>query len=158
MYTLSTLNTLFITASNNSISIEINKACTFIFAEYKNTMAKIEIRSSTTAKDNKKIFKFEFILSLNIINIPMAKAISVDMATPTPGRYLVFLFIIINMIAGTITPPSEAITGKDAFLKLDKEPSNISFLISKPTYKKKIAIKKSFTISCKLKLPIILVW
>ena len=57
MYTLSTLNTLFITASNNSISIEINKACTFIFAEYKNTMAKIEIKSSTTAKDNKKIFK-----------------------------------------------------------------------------------------------------
>ena len=84
MYTLSTLNTLFITASNNSISIEINKACTFIFAEYKNTMAKIEIRSSTTAKDNKKIFKFEFILSLNIINIPMAKAISVDMATSKP--------------------------------------------------------------------------
>ena len=117
-------------------------------------MAKIEIKSSTTANDSRNIFRFEFSLDLNIIKIPIAKAISVDMATPTPGKYSVFLFITIKIIAGTITPPKEAITGKDAFLKLDNDPSNISFFISNPTYKKNIAIIKSFMIICKLKLPI----
>ena len=68
-----------------------------------------------------------------------------------------FLLIIIKIIAGTITPPKDAITGKDAFLKLDKDPSKISFFISNPTYKKNIAIRKSFTIACKLNLPIILI-
>ena len=57
-----------------------------------------------------------------------------------------------------LTRTKEAITGKDAFLKLDNDPSNISFFISNPTYKKNIAIIKSFMIICKLKLPIRFVW
>ena len=147
-------NILFNPNKTNKIIDDIISAFKFIFAEYKNTMAKIEIKSSTTANDSRNIFRFEFSLDLNIIKIPIAKAISVDMATPTPGKYSVFLFITIKIIAGTITPPKEAITGKDAFLKLDNDPSNTSFFISNPTYKKNIAIIKSFMIICKLKLPI----
>ena len=55
----------------------------------------------------------------------------------------------INIIAGTITPPIEPITGKDAFFIEDKFPNKIFSLISSPTFKKKKNIKKSFINSFK---------
>ena len=58
------------------------------------------------------------------------------------------LFININIKAGTIIPPIDAKTGKEAFLKDDRFPYNISFLISKPATKKNIDIKNSFINIC----------
>lgn len=46
-------------------------------------------------------------------------------------------------MAGTIIPPSAAATGKEAFLIEFNSPIVSSFLISKPTRKKKTAIKPS---------------
>ena len=43
-----------------------------------------------------------------------------------------------------MTPPIEPITGKDAFFIEDKFPYKIFSLISRPTFKKKKNIKKSF--------------
>lgn len=75
----------------------------------------------------------------------MAKAISVDIGMHTPLIYCVFLLNTKKIIAGTMTPPKDAITGKDAFFKEDKEPYITSSFISSPANKKNIAIRKSFT-------------
>ncbi|GAA0092039.1 hypothetical protein ANS017_25030 [Paraclostridium bifermentans] len=78
---------------------------------------------------------------------------SVDIGTPIPIEKSVLALNIKNITAGINTPPIAPIIGKEAFLKLDKCPFNISFFISSPTNKKNIAIKKSFIIICRLKSP-----
>ncbi|GAA0100941.1 hypothetical protein UT300012_16560 [Paraclostridium bifermentans] len=125
----------------------------FILEEYKNPITNIEIKSSTTAKESKNIFKAGFNLFFSIIKIPTAKAISVEIGIPTPASNWVPLLNTINIIAGTITPPNAENIGKEAFLKLDKFPYSNSCFISSPTNKKNIAIKKSFTNICILKWP-----
>lgn len=115
-------------------------------------IAAIDIKSSTTANDNKNILREGFNLFLNNKNKPTAKAISVDIGIQIPFKKGVFLLNIKNIIAGITTPPKDAITGKDAFLKLDRFPYSISCLISSPATKKNIAIKKSFINICKEKL------
>ena len=47
-----------------------------------------------------------------------------------------------NIIAGTIIPPIEPITGKDAFFIEDKFPYKIFSLISSHTFQKKKNIKR----------------
>ncbi|MNY36983.1 hypothetical protein D3C86_1715110 [compost metagenome] len=54
------------------------------------------------------------------------------------------------MRAGKIIPPMAAATGKIAFLTVLSSPTKISFLISIPITKKKIAIKPSLIQCCKL--------
>ena len=51
----------------------------------------------------------------------------------------------LKRIAGTSIPPAAAITGKIAWPKLERSPTCISRFISKPTCKKKMAIKPSLT-------------
>ncbi len=62
--------------------------------------------------------------------------------TPIPLTYDVLLLKIKNIIAGIVTPPIAATIGKDALFTSDKCPLITSILISQPTTKKKIAIKK----------------
>ena len=84
----------------------------------------------------------------NKINIPTANAISVDIGMQNPLKNWLFLFINININAGTITPPIDAKTGKEAFFNDDRLPYNISDFISKPATKKNIDIKNSFINIC----------
>lgn len=77
----------------------------------------------------------------NKINIPTANAISVDIGMQNPLKNWLFLFINININAGTITPPIDAKTGKEAFFNDDRLPYNISDFISKPATKKNIDLK-----------------
>jgi hypothetical protein len=51
----------------------------------------------------------------NIINIPTAKAISVDIGIPIPSENGVPRLINVNIIAGNKTPPIAAIIGNEAF-------------------------------------------
>lgn len=108
----------------------------------------IDIRSSTTAKDNKNTLRAGLNLLENKINIPTANAISVDIGMQNPLKNGLFLFINININAGTITPPIDAKTGKEAFFNDDRLPYNISDFISKPATKKNIDIKNSFINIC----------
>ena len=78
----------------------------------------IDIRSSTTAKDNKNTLRAGLNLLENKINIPTANAISVDIGMQNPLKNWLFLFINININAGTITPPIDAKTGKKLFLMM----------------------------------------
>ena len=48
----------------------------------------------------------------------MEKAISVDMGIQIPFIYSVFKLKYVKIIAGIITPPIDAIIGKEAFLKM----------------------------------------
>ena len=104
----------------------------------------IDIKSSTTAKDNKNTLRAGLNLLENKINIPTANAISVDIGMQNPLKNWLFLFIN----AGTITPPIDAKTGKEAFFNDDRLPYNISDFISKPATKKNIDIKNSFINIC----------
>ncbi len=52
----------------------------------------------------------------------MEKAISVDMGIQIPFIYSVFKLKYVKIIAGIITPPIDAIIGKEAFFKDDKLP------------------------------------
>ena len=63
-----------------------------------------------------------------------------------PLKNWLFLFINININAGTITPPIDA--RKEAFFNDDRLPYNISDFISKPATKKNIDIKNSFINIC----------
>ena len=90
----------------------------------------IDIKSSTTAKDNKNTLRAGLNLLENKINIPTANAISVDIGMQNPLKNWLFLFINININAGTITPPIDAKTGKEAFFNDDRLPYNISDFIS----------------------------
>ena len=90
----------------------------------------------------------ESVLLENKINIPTANAISVDIGIQNPLKNGLFLFMNININAGTITPPMDAKTGKEAFLKDDRLPCNISAFISKPATRKNIDIKNSFINIC----------
>ena len=116
--------------------------------EYTITIKAIDIKSSTTAKDNKNTLSAGLNLLENKINIPTANAISVDIGMQNPLKNGLFLFININIKAGTITPPIDAKTGNEAFLKEDRLPCNISDFISKPATKKKIDIKNSLINIC----------
>ena len=53
----------------------------------------IDIRSSTTAKDNKNTLRAGLNLLENKINIPTANAISVDIGMQNPLKNWLFLFI-----------------------------------------------------------------
>ena len=57
-------------------------------------IANIDIKSSTTARDNKNIFNDGFNLFLNIKNKPTAKAISVEIGIHIPFINGVFLLIV----------------------------------------------------------------
>ena len=111
----------------------------------------MEIKSSTTAKDNKNIFNEGFKYLLNKKYIPIENAMSVEIGIQTPFIYRELKLKYVKIKAGIITPPIDAITGKEAFLKEDKLPYKISSFISKPASKKNIDIKKSLTKLCKLK-------
>ena len=56
----------------------------------------IDIRSSTTAKDNKNTLRAGLNLLENKINIPTANAISVDIGMQNPLKNWLFLFINIT--------------------------------------------------------------
>lgn len=130
------------------IANEIIKYVKFISKEYTRAIKAIDIKSSTTAKDNKNTLSAGLNLLENKINIPTANAISVDIGIQNPLKNGLFLFMNININAGTITPPMDAKTGKEAFLKDDRLPCNISAFISKPATKKNIDIKNSFINIC----------
>lgn len=130
------------------IANEIIKYVKFISKEYKMAIKAIDIKSSTTAKDNKNTLSAGLNLLENKINIPTANAISVDIGIQNPLKNGLFLFMNININAGTITPPMDAKTGKEAFLKDDRLPCNISAFISKPATRKNIDIKNSFINIC----------
>ena len=120
------------------IANEIIKYVKFISKEYTSAIKAIDIKSSTTAKDNKKTLREGLNLLENKINIPTAKAISVDIGIQNPSKNGLSLFINININAGRTIPPIDAKTGKEAFLKEDKLQYNISYFISKPSTKKNI--------------------
>lgn len=127
---------------------EIIKYIKFISKEYTIAIKAIDIKSSTTAKDNKNTLSAGLNLLENKINIPTANAISVDIGIQNPLKKGLFLFINININAGTITPPIDAKTGKEAFLNDDRFPYNISDFISNPATKKNTDIRNSFINIC----------
>ena len=145
---LSTLNNLLAIIKVESIIDEIIKYVKFISKEYTIAIKDIDIKSSTTAKDNKNTLSAGLNLLENKMNIPTVNAISVDIGMQKPLKNGLFLFIAINIKAGTITPPIDAKTGKEAFLKEDRLPYSISYFISKPATKKNIDIRNSFINIC----------
>ncbi|MNR53215.1 hypothetical protein D3C85_1731890 [compost metagenome] len=72
-----------------------------------------------------------------------AKAISVAIGMPQPAAVGWFRLITKYRPAGISMPPKAAITGKLALLMEESSPSNNSRLISRPTSKKKTAIRAS---------------
>ena len=82
----------------------------------------IDIKSSTTAKDNKNTFSAGLNILENKVNTPTTNAISVEIGIQKPFKNGLFLFITIKIKAGINTPPIDATTGKAAFLKDDKLP------------------------------------
>ena len=100
-------------------------------------------KSSTIASAVKKTFKLVGQLLPRMAKTPIAKAISVAIGIPHPCAAGVPPLNIVKIKAGKIIPPSAAKIGNIAFLGWANSPTNNSRLISRPTKKKKVAIKPS---------------
>ncbi|MPM75667.1 hypothetical protein SDC9_122661 [bioreactor metagenome] len=89
---------------------------------------------------------------------PREKAISVAIGIPHPFWLIVPAFKALYKSAGSTMPPKAAIIGSAAFLRDESSPTTISLLISRPTTKKKTAMRASLTqwrrVISILKLPI----
>jgi len=107
-------------------------------------MITIAPKSSMIAIASKKIFNAMGARDPINANIPSAKAMSVAVGIAQPFRFSgVPQFTIAKIIPGTAMPPMAAMIGKIALSKLDNSPAKTSRFISRPTRKKKIAIKPS---------------
>ena len=107
-------------------------------------MAMIPPRSSATAKAARNIFNPIGTLLLKTERTPREKAISVAIGMAIP------LCIAgsdghtrLKISTGTIIPPQAPMIGRRALSLVDSSPTLISLLISRPTARKKIAIRKS---------------
>ena len=98
-HNISILNNLLAIIKVIKIANEIIKYIKFISKEYTMAIKAIDIRSSTTAKDNKNTLRAGLNLLENKINIPTANAISVDIGMQNPLKNGLFLFINININA-----------------------------------------------------------
>ena len=107
-------------------------------------ITRIAIKSSTIANAERKIFNEDGARLPSMEIIAIAKAMSVAIGIPHPPAVSVPAFKAKYMDAGAITPPIAARMGKEAFLMDESSPSTISRLISRPTNRKKMAIKPSF--------------
>ena len=101
-------------------------------------------RSSATAKAARKILRPTGTLLLNTERTPKENAISVAIGMAIP------LCIIgsdgqirLKSSTGTIIPPHAPIIGRRALSLVESSPTLISLLISRPTARKNIAIRKS---------------
>lgn len=94
------LNTLFKDISINNITTDIITAVILILAEYKNTIAKIKIKSFTTAKDNKNIFKFELSFNLKTFALLLALTtkITVTVVSKMPSKHLLLCYFLFSFI------------------------------------------------------------
>ena len=101
-------------------------------------------KSSATARAARNIFKPIGQRLLKILRQPSENAISVAMGIAIPRSMTgSFRQTRKNTITGTIMPPQAPMTGARAFFMLDNSPQSTSRLISKPTLRKKMAIRKS---------------
>ena len=104
-------------------------------------------RSSATASAAKNTFKPIGTLVLNTANTPNENAISVAIGMAIP------LCISASeghtkakIRTGTIIPPHAPMIGSMALSLVDNSPTRISRLISRPTERKKMAMRKSLII------------
>ena len=122
-------------------------------------------RSSATASAARKTFSPTGTLVLKIASTPRENAISVAIGMARPLCICGLPPLRIAYIStGTIIPPHAPMIGRSAFFNDDNSPTRISRLISRPTERKKMAMRKSLitcmiVIGCppwlkKLKLPI----
>ena len=106
-------------------------------------MTKMAPKSSTMARAAKNILIEVGTRLPNAATMAKAKAMSVAMGMPQPCWLGFPELKSKKMAAGTNMPPNAANTGIAAFLMEESSPSINSRLISKPTTKKKMAIKPS---------------
>ena len=101
-------------------------------------------RSSATASAAKKIFKPMGTLLSKIDSTPRENAISVAIGIATPRIMSGSLgHVSQKKSTGMSMPPHAPMIGNIAFFADESSPTSISRLISRPTERKNIAIKKS---------------
>ena len=101
--------------------------------------------SSTMARVSRNTFRRGGTRLPNTATSARAKAMSVAMGMPHPSTPTPPAFTARKMTAGTIIPPSAAMPGRTAADFSRSSPATSSRLISRPTTKKKMAIRPSFT-------------
>ena len=101
-------------------------------------------RSSATASAARNTFSPRGHLLLKMLSTPSEKAMSVAMGIAMP-RCMSGLggHTRMNTMTGMSMPPQAPITGASAFLTEESSPHRTSRLISSPTLRKNIAIRKS---------------
>ena len=108
--------------------------------------------SSTTAKAVRNIFKLNGTFFPNKERTPRENAMSVAIGIAAPLAAAPAGLNSKNRSTGIIIPPQAATTGSMAFRGEESSPTRTSRLISKPTEKKKTAIKASLIKARKLML------
>ena len=104
-------------------------------------------RSSATARAARNIFSPMGTLVLKAARMPSEKAMSVAMGIAIPRCMMASAGQARKkMSTGTIIPPQAAMMGSRALSIEESSPTLISRLISNPTERKKMAIKKSLII------------
>lgn len=103
------------------------------------------IRSSIIARAVRKIFSENGTLLPSKVSTPSENAMSVAVGIAQPRIYSVPELKNTKIKAGNITPPAAENTGSSAFLTSESSPFKISLFISRPTRRKKTAIRPSLT-------------
>ena len=101
-------------------------------------------RSSATARAARNIFRPMGTRVLNIESTPSENAMSVAIGIATPRIMSGSLLLVSQKKStGIIIPPHAPIIGRSAFCHVESSPTRISRLISSPTDRKNIAMRKS---------------
>ena len=107
-------------------------------------ITKIPPKSSATASVVRNTFRPMGTLLPNIANTPSEKAMSVAIGMAAPRIMPASEGQTSRKIStGMSIPPHAPMMGRMAFLMEESSPTRISRLISKPTERKKMAIRKS---------------
>ena len=108
-------------------------------------------RSSATARAARKTLRPTGTRVLNTERTPNEKAISVAIGMARPLCMSASAGLTSQKTrTGTIIPPQAPMIGRRAFLSEESSPTRISRLISRPTERKNIAIRKSLMTSITL--------
>ena len=99
-------------------------------------------RSSATARAARKTFRLTGHRLLKMLRQPSENAMSVAIGMVMPRSMMGFFgHIRKKSITGTIMPPQAPMMGARAFFMLDSSPHSSSRFISRPTLRKKTAMR-----------------